>query len=41
VGCGYSFEFNLAMIIQYHFVVVVLIAFGVSIKDWGKRTASK
>jgi hypothetical protein len=36
VGHGYSFEFDLAMIIQFF-----LPAFGVSIKDCGKRKASK
>jgi hypothetical protein len=38
VGCGYSFVFDLAMIIQCPFLF--LPAFGETIKDWGKRKAS-
>jgi hypothetical protein len=36
VGCGYSFEFDMAMIVQ---CLIFLPAFGVSIKDWAKRKA--
>jgi hypothetical protein len=36
VGCGYSPEFDLAMIIQCLFCYLL---FGVSVKDWGKKKA--
>jgi hypothetical protein len=38
VGHGYSFEFDLAMIIQCLFF---LPAFRVSIKDWDKKEAKE
>jgi hypothetical protein len=36
MGCGYPFEFDLALVVQ---CLLFLPAFGVKIKDWGKLKA--